>query len=82
MRTQFLARLLVWFLVVAPVCAVLQGCKGLEGVEDVSGRRPYSEQIGRQFRLLKDCYVYTSKDRGTNLYVGNAMVGGVPPGGG
>jgi hypothetical protein len=63
---------IVFLLVAIALSVVYEGCTS---VSDVSKQTPYSEMIGKKFVLLQDCYVYQTKETGTNLFVGNAAVG-------
>jgi len=63
---------IVFLLVAIALSVIYEGCTS---VSDVSTQTPYSEMMGKKFVLLQDCYVYRTKETGTNLFVGNAAIG-------
>jgi hypothetical protein len=48
--------------------------QGFVSVRDLSSQSPYSEWLGKKFVLQQSCYVYQTRETGSELFVGNASV--------
>jgi len=59
-------------LVTILITLCIQGCVS---TRDISSQFPYSGMMGKKYVLKQSCYIYQTRETGTNLFVGNASVG-------